>query len=156
MANPKHLVESKNRNKSGDRKMLYPTAKDFDDLFSDAILCTDGEDNEQPHGWDRPWVVDYTEEETGRRLLSAATIGPYCSVSWKVNDKDAGRDLWVRARDHLVDTIKDTMRGIPEDNLYFDISCRSEEAVVSVNYSSVIGHKIVARIKWSSVPYQLG
>jgi len=131
--------------------MMYPTASDFDDLFSEALISN----QDQPIEWIRSWVMEACESGTDRLPLASATIGPYCSVGNVVNGDERGMDLWVKVRDHLVDTIKETMPGVVDDELYFDINHRGDYGIVSANYSSVAGHKVIAKIKWGTVPHQI-
>lgn len=136
-----NLVEAKNRNKSADNRMLYPTATNFDDLFYEAAPSTD----EQPAGWEKYWVFD--DSEIGDGSLACALIGPFCKVVGGIN-------LWVRLREHLTKTLKEKMFGVPGDELYFDISHKGSIAVVAVRHHKIVGRKILAKIKWESVPHQ--
>lgn len=135
------LVETVNRNKSADNRMIYPTATHFDDLFHSGIP----NEETQPSGWEKPWVFDDPEGENGS--MACATIGPYCSVS-------NGIDLWVSPREHLLDSIKSRMCGITGDEIYFDIVHKGNLAVVSAKHHEIARRQLLATIMWSSVPHQ--
>ena len=121
--------------------MLYPTATNFDDLFYEA-LPTSGS---LPTGWQKAWVFDDPEEDNGS--IASALLGHYCKIS-------NGLNLWVHAREHLLDTLKGKLLGIPGDDLYYSIIHKGNIAIVAINHQAISGRKLIARIAWDSVPHQ--
>jgi hypothetical protein len=132
------------KKKAWERRMLYPTARHFDDLFSAGQPCVD---DSYPHGWPKPWVTEIIDQDKGSHKLGHIQIGPYCHV-------EEGKPLWVNARDHLVKTIKSKLPSVEQDIIFFDIIHHGADAVVFARYNIAKIRRLVAKIDWESVPCQ--
>lgn len=127
-----------------EKRLLYPTVTHFDDLFSSGVPCVG--DN-QPHGWEKPWVTEIHNQDTGAHSLGHIQIGPYCHIGF-------GKPLWVNVRQHLVDTIKQQLPSVNQDVIYFDIIRHDGYAVVFARYNTAKIRRVVAKIDLESVPCQ--
>lgn len=127
-----------------EKRLLYPTVTHFDDLFSAGMPCVD--DN-HPHGWEKSWVTELQDQETGKNTLGHVQIGPYCHVAF-------GKPLWVNVRQHFADTIKSKLPSVIHDIIYFDIIHHCGHAVVFVRYNTSKIRRVAAKINLASVPCQ--
>ncbi len=130
--------------KAWEKRLLYPTAGHFDDLFSAAVPCV-GESH--PQGWAKPWVTESIDQDTGEHRLGHVQIGPYCHVA---NSKP----LWVNVRKHLVDTIKRELPSVSQDVIFFDIIHYHGDAVLFARYNITKIRRVVAKLSWESIPFQ--
>jgi len=140
-------METKSHKKSWERRLLYPTAGDFDDLFYKGKPVVD---KKQPEGWAKNWVIDVEDTETGLLKLGNVQIGPYCHIN------NGGGALWVKVREHLVENIKKSMPSNKSGTIFFEIihPANNKFAAVFAKYNGTGKRKPLARIKWESVPYQ--
>lgn len=144
MAKWDHLIEGVYSGKP----LLFPTAKSFDDLFSDAKVSR--HKGTPPRGWAKPWAQDDGNLVTGERSLELYTIGPHCSI----RSKAGYGGLWVNARPHVVNAIKNNM--IEAGSVSFQIIQRTpgDEALIVAQYEQISGSRWLAIVPWTTVPLQ--
>jgi hypothetical protein len=100
----------------------------------------------KPEGWGELWFIENERGET-----CTAKIGPLCFVD------DTHEHLYVQARPEVYEAVKQRMLGMCNEQIDFDVMCRSQETkphtiLVSAKYNTILGSRRLAILPALELP----
>lgn len=124
-----------------ERKLVFPAAKSFLDLFEDAKLY-DGQTSRV--FLDLPETMREPRERARRFKLTS-----YCMV----DGGDGHKSLDVTPKQVVIDFVRDNALHVGNDSMYFEIVVRSDgEALVIAQHGQIIGSHWLALIDAETIP----
>lgn len=126
------------------RKLAFPNAKKFDDLFAEYSF-----DKETAPA---SVTFDFDDCDSMTDPAITMTIGPFCCI--RGNDVEY-RSMWVAAKEEVIEHIKSSAVMIADDTMDFKIVIRdSGEALVCVDHNRIIGGLWLALIDPETIPVE--